>query len=204
LSVDAKVQQTLEAYLYAGDDPVNGSDPGGTTAIVGTEYKSPDMRCRVECGSGLGEIDGLVTSALRDAARHFGGALRDIRVISAVVQVGADIVAIGAAAAGFEPVAIVALGVAQTAGFVNVAATCAEGNVGNCVSDAALTFTAMKMARLFAPGTQYVQGVVLSSADQAVRGGTDLVVTVIGWALGTKAPSPLASKYPKMYAVTRH
>ena len=29
LSVDAKVQQTLEAYLYAGDDPVNGSDPNG-------------------------------------------------------------------------------------------------------------------------------------------------------------------------------
>ncbi|MGA2531190.1 MAG: RHS repeat-associated core domain-containing protein [Acidimicrobiales bacterium] len=50
LSVDSKVQQTLEAYLYVGDDPVNGTDPSGATAIVGTEWESPDMRCRVDCG----------------------------------------------------------------------------------------------------------------------------------------------------------
>jgi RHS repeat-associated protein len=29
LSIDPKVQQTLEAYLYVGDDPVNGADPMG-------------------------------------------------------------------------------------------------------------------------------------------------------------------------------
>jgi uncharacterized protein RhaS with RHS repeats len=29
LSVDPKVPQTLQAYLYVGDDPVNGSDPSG-------------------------------------------------------------------------------------------------------------------------------------------------------------------------------
>ncbi len=29
LSVDPDVQQTLQAYLYASDDPVNGIDPSG-------------------------------------------------------------------------------------------------------------------------------------------------------------------------------
>jgi RHS repeat-associated protein len=29
LSVDPAVEQTLEAYLYAGDYPVNSSDPNG-------------------------------------------------------------------------------------------------------------------------------------------------------------------------------
>ena len=29
LSVDQKVEQTQQAYLYVGDDPVNGSDPSG-------------------------------------------------------------------------------------------------------------------------------------------------------------------------------
>jgi hypothetical protein len=29
LSVDPKVQETLEEFIYAGDDPVNGTDPSG-------------------------------------------------------------------------------------------------------------------------------------------------------------------------------
>jgi hypothetical protein len=54
LSVDARVQLTLEAYLYAMDNPVNGTDPSGATAVVGQEYRSAALQCRVDCGSGWG------------------------------------------------------------------------------------------------------------------------------------------------------
>ena len=43
------MRQTLEAYLYAMDDPVNGHDPNGMVGIPGQEWKSPDMKCSVGC-----------------------------------------------------------------------------------------------------------------------------------------------------------
>ena len=39
LSVDPMVEQTLQAYVYAGDDPVNGSDPSGLAPAPPCFYK---------------------------------------------------------------------------------------------------------------------------------------------------------------------
>ena len=46
LSVDPAVQQTLEAYVYVGDDPVNGTDPGGERGV-------PRNAVKLFCNLGL-------------------------------------------------------------------------------------------------------------------------------------------------------
>jgi len=45
LSVDPEVQQTLEAFLYAGDDPVKAVDPLGTTTV-----SAPGDAAYAQCG----------------------------------------------------------------------------------------------------------------------------------------------------------
>src|SRR5271157_2426065 len=45
LSVDPEIQQTLEAYLYTGDDPVNGIDPSGTVTV-----SAPGDAAYPQCG----------------------------------------------------------------------------------------------------------------------------------------------------------
>jgi hypothetical protein len=45
--VDPRFEQTEQAYLYAGDDPVNGSDPNGEYAVVGNGCGLPGApRCK--------------------------------------------------------------------------------------------------------------------------------------------------------------
>ncbi len=46
LSVDPAVQQTLNAYLYAGDDPVNAGDPLGLTPSCQWLNQETDARTR--------------------------------------------------------------------------------------------------------------------------------------------------------------
>ncbi len=56
LSVDAKVAQTLEAYLYAGDDPVNRIDPSGQAVFMQCATKTGPSEVACDLGR-LASID---------------------------------------------------------------------------------------------------------------------------------------------------
>ena len=102
LSVDAKVQQTLEAYLYAGDDPVNRIDPSGMFNVGAPgEANSPDVRCRVSCSGGFGVLLVLVRGAkaaghaTSDFVRSNAGIIATAASLAALAIPGIDFIDLG-------------------------------------------------------------------------------------------------------------
>jgi hypothetical protein len=72
--VDPKVEQTQQAYVYVGDDPLNGTDPSGTFNVgAAGEAESPDFQCHggsAACyGDGLGGLMSFVKGAARRVVR---------------------------------------------------------------------------------------------------------------------------------------
>ncbi len=72
--MDPKVADTQQAYLYVADNPVNENDPTGMFNVgAANEWKSPDVQCRSECGSGFGVIFSLVARVSKDVVHAAKG-----------------------------------------------------------------------------------------------------------------------------------
>jgi hypothetical protein len=71
LSVDPMLQETEQAYLYVGDDPVNGSDPSGMVSYtpeivdVGTFSECAKSSCSQACTSNHGHVYAKGSSSLQ-------------------------------------------------------------------------------------------------------------------------------------------
>jgi RHS repeat-associated protein len=131
MSIDPKIQQTQQAYLYTGDDPVNATDPTGMTNVGAPgEASSPDVRChggRKVCDdNGLGGLIKALTvivKAEKDTV-HFVATHKEVVTIALTV--------VGAASALTGVGAVIALGleaseVAGTFGAASAALSLAGG-----------------------------------------------------------------------------
>jgi hypothetical protein len=86
LSVDPEVQQTLQAYLYVGDDPVNGTDSLGLGANPKECGNPSDInynQCMVAVRAGQQKADNSLFSAI-DHLDHWLGT--NVRMIAHEVK----------------------------------------------------------------------------------------------------------------------
>jgi RHS repeat-associated protein len=118
-SVDPKVADTQQAYLYVADNPVNENDPTGMFNVgAANEWKSPDVQCRSECGSGFGVIFSLVARVSKDVVHAAKGVWANRQSIVNITGLAGGFVASVActlATDGLCPVAIAELPVGEVA-----------------------------------------------------------------------------------------
>jgi len=113
--VDPDFETTLEAYLYAGDDPVNGLDPDGLDHITSAELTCQErgmaacLKAYEATYGRSGLIGALLTHAAKDLVKVVRFARRHERMIEAIATT-----AIAVAAAGSGVGALVDLGLGAT------------------------------------------------------------------------------------------
>jgi hypothetical protein len=147
LSVDPKVQQTQQAYLYVDDDPVNGSDPGGEM-FIGPDAQEPQYGSGWDCPSTFNYckpawVAGSNAYYSRSSwvGRHWRGIVTTVGVVAGVAAAAtgfgaiADVVVLGVDAGDIATVASVVAGASDMP-------DCARGNEEACVGAAANFFAA--------------------------------------------------------------
>jgi hypothetical protein len=113
--VDPDFETTLEAYLYAGDDPVNGLDPDGLDHITSAELTCQEkgMAACLKAYEATYGRSGLIGALLTHAAKDLGKVVRFARRHERMIEAIAT-TAIAVAAAGSGVGALVDLGLGAT------------------------------------------------------------------------------------------
>ncbi len=120
--------------------------------------------------------------------------LHDVSRATTVIQTGLDVVAVGAAAVGAEPVAGALLGVSEAVGYVNVAPTCADWATGaagaasgtDCAASVAISVGTVGLGRLVAPGLSRNGKQVFDQVELAAKGSINSFGDLLGWERGRK------------------
>ncbi len=179
LSVDPKVQQTEQAYVYV-HDPVNGSDSSGLMDVAGAANNT--CIARHDC-----EVSGGIFSWIGRIVRN--------RLAQTIVL---TVVGVAGAATGIGAVVELSLGAAEVAGTLGTVSTvlgfagsaadlgqCVAGHDKNACTSAALDIVASALgvagSRLTKAGAKIVGGIVTAKGFSIGFGGLAWGVLVGRW-----------------------